>query len=152
MNEAIPYLHAKLVTAAPTHLSNLGLMSREDVREKVLVNKFSVKETHAAIDHCVNNGVMDKYYIVPCRHCGQKSHILESDPASDTKLSEITSVGYSCRHCQEFQKAVKPVTQRFAIAQSVLTDGTDDGEYEPAFVAWLKSLINFLLFWRRDDK
>ena len=166
MNEATPYLHAKLVTAAKEHFSALGLMTKEDIREQILVNKFSVRETELAVNHCVGAGALELYYVPVCKHCGGKSVIQEHDPSSESKLKEITGTGYTCRHCVEFQKAVTPVVTRYAIAHELLGGPEEDYDLGPGlwkrFVMRLKaafdyvktvlgSIFLFFMWWRHNE-
>jgi hypothetical protein len=148
---------------AGKHFSDLGLMSKEDIRKEILLGKFSVREAEHAVNHCVTAGVLEMYYIPICNVCNGKSHIMETDPPADKVLKEITQTGFACRHCMEWQQAEKPVPYAYALPQRYMGEVEEEYDLGPtiadrinsklvAFYYWLHSLVTAMMFWRKDGE
>lgn len=141
-DDCVVYLQAKIIGSGKDHLSTLGFMDPEDIRNKILLSKFTKEETRIAIDEVCTLGLLDLYYKVPCSNCGQDSYILEKDFVEKSKASEITQVGFCCRHCQNFEKAGRPLEKVYAINQSYL--GGFEGS-DPYSVSPLKRFFTSIL-------
>lgn len=120
MNEAAMYLHAKLLTATK-HLTDLGLMTEADIREKILQGNFTKGETQQGIYECAKRSVLDLYYQDTCPHCQTKALVLEDDPEMDKDLHRLSREGHQCVECKHVFKFAMPVEKLYAIPQSILS-------------------------------
>lgn len=148
-NDALPILHAKIVMCSPQHFHSLGLMTVEDVREKILMGKHSVLDCQVAVDECCKKGFLDCYYKWTCSQCGEVVHTLETDYEHLRSSTEMLTKGHRCPHCYALERLSGPLEKVYTIPNRYMGTDTKE-ELEKAPETLLKSLFNFIFFWRKN--
>lgn len=139
MSDYTAYTYAKYKIKEETNkFDDIGLFTKEEFKEKFLINKFSKSESEVAIHRLVKEEILDKYYIDICDNCSTKQLIKEESPSNFETNKEIIN-GYKCRHCKKEIHANTPIFVKFSISNDILE--SEDSETETLFDKIKKVLI-----------
>jgi hypothetical protein len=121
--------------------ASLGLMTVEDVSEKILKSIYPTEDVETAVNDAVKTGHMNLYYNVCCGFCGKETPFIELDEFSKETWKFLFNEGERCMHCgRNIIGSVKNISRRFAISSFKLSKNEDALEEQTILqrlIAWL---------------
>jgi hypothetical protein len=123
--------------------SSHGLMTLEEVSDKILKNIYPFEDVQTAVNDAVETGHMNLYYTVCCDACGKETPVLETDPSAKETWKFLFNEGERCLHCgRNVTGTVKNISKLFAISSFKLSVSSED---RPEDISIFKRLISWLL-------
>lgn len=112
-NDAWFWLKFKVLEYTET-CDDLGFMDVEDIRNKILKNKFSKKETILAIREAVKDNILSLYYKIKCPNCTQVN-LFKEENIEDKKTKKSLVDKFVCKHCSKTYESINIDDKKFCV-------------------------------------